>query len=454
MRPRSSTLAGLAVALVAPALVGITGSPASAAGSDSIVYLQGGRVWIAQADGTGARPFTVAQYGWSSPSEDDQGNVVVVGGLGHDNPAEGTTDMPSSEIYRFAPDGNQIGGPIPTWGSHSSSSCPTKGPESARVSPDGTKVAYGIFDCGFASYTTLWTPVTATTLNFPNQGYDQDPQYGQQDFYEPQWIDSSQFLVSHAGTTVTEDQARWFTHPTSGAVYAGSGWLDSRVTGTGAQGLVNRQGTSLAIFSDDAADWVDQKPRSVQLFLYSSPDLATAESNGWNLDCTVTLSAADTTDPYHLSPSFSSDGTKLYWGDDKGVEVATVSDRSSSCANVTPNLLIPGGSEPFVSPGGVHTPAANPNQPGVQQPTPQAVFTVTTAHPRARHGVQFDGTGSYETGGQITKYAWRLGDGATATGAVVKHKFAKPGTYSVRLTVTDAAGQKSKVTHSVTVRRS
>lgn len=443
MRARSSTLAGLAAALLAPALVGLAHSPASAAGTDSIVYLQDGRVWIAQADGSGARPFTLAQYGWESPSEDDQGNVVVVGGLGQTN----ESGLPSAEIYRFAPDGNQVGAPTPTWGSYSGG-CGTLGPDSARVSPDGTKVAYGIEQCGGGTVTTLWTPAGSTTLDFPHQ------QLGQEDFYQPQWLDSSQFLVNYAGNTPSQGQVRWFLHPTSGDDYAYNGaWYDDRVTGTGAVSVMNRQGTVFAIFADDGADWLDGKPRSVQLFLYSSPDLATAESSGWNLDCTINLSASDTSDPHHLSPSFSSDGTKLYWGDDKGVEAAPVSDRSNGCSNVIPTLLIPGGSQPFVSPGGVHTPAANPNQPGVQQPTPHPAFTVLTAHPRADHAVHFDGSSSYETGGQITKYAWSFGDGATAKGALVKHKFAKPGIYKVRLSVTDAAGQKARVTHSVTVKR-
>ncbi len=446
MRPRPMTLAGLALGLLAPALAGLTASPAAATGSDSIVYLKDGRVWIAQADGSGARAFTLAPYEWSSPSEDDQGNVVVVGGLAHTNPG-GTDAGPSSEIYRFAPDGNQIGGPIPTWGSYSTPSCPTYGPTSARVSPDGTKVAYGIFDCGSYSYTALWTPSTSTTLNFPNQDL------GQEDYYEPQWIDSSQFLVSHVGTTVTETQARWFVHPTSGGDYAGNGWYDSAVTGTGAQGVVNRQGTLLAIFSDDAADYMDGTPRHLQLVLESSPDLATAKSGGWNLDCTVNLSAADTSDPFNLSPSFSSDGTKLYWGDDKGIEVANVADRSGGCAHVTPSLLIPGGSQPFVSPGGVHTPAPNPHQPGVEPATPEASFVVTTARPHAHHAVHFDASTSGETGGQIVKYAWSFGDGTSAQGELVKHTYRKPGTYRVRLVVTDAAGVKDKVTHSVTVRR-
>ena len=195
------------------------------------------------------------------------------------------------------------------------------------------------------TYTTFWTPVTSTTLDFPGQSL------GAEDYYQPQWIDSSQMLVSHVGQTVTEDQARWLVHTTSDGTAPTTAGTHPAVTGTSAQGVVNRQGTSLAIFSDDAADYLDGKPRSVELFLYSSPNLATAETNGWHLDCTVTLSAAGTTDPYHLrARSFSSDGTKLYWGDDKGVEVATVGDRSDGCANVTPSLLFPGGSEPFVSP--------------------------------------------------------------------------------------------------------
>lgn len=438
--------AGASALLVTSLAATLAGAgPAAAAGSDSLVYLKSGRVWIANSDGTGARPFTTGTYNWSSPSEDDNGDVVVLGGLARVNP-DGSDSDGSSEIYRFAPDGNQIGKPIPTWGSYSTPACPTYGPDSARVSPDGTKVAYGIWDCGALSDTALWTPVTSTGLNFPNQTL------GQEDFYDPEWVDNSHFMVSHAGPTVTDSQSWFFVHSLNAGDDVGPGWTDSAFTGTGVQGLVSRQQTTLAAFEDDAADYTDAVPRHVSLFLYSSASLAAAAANGWHLDCTITLDAAHTSDPLHLSPSFSSDGTKLYWGDDQGVEVASISDRSNGCANVHPSLLVPGGSQPFVSSGGIHPSAAEPVQPGAHYP-PHARYTFTPARPRVHKAVTFDATSSYETLGLITGYSWRFGDGTSAKGRTVKHAFTKPGTYQVRLVVTDKRGNSGSVTHTVKVRR-
>jgi hypothetical protein len=444
--------AGLAtVTVVSSLLVTSLGTaPAHAVGQDSIVYLKGGQVWVAHADGTGAHQFTKAAYGWKSPSMDDNGNVVVVGGLARVNPG-GTDSDGSSEIYRFGPDGNQLGGATPTWGSYSSPACPTYGPESARVSPDGQKVAYGIFVCGDPTYTTLWTPIGSTNLNFPGQTV------GEENYYQPQWLDSSSFMASHVGTTFGT-QARWYLHPVPAAQYAGTGWYDDLVDGTGAQGLLPRDGKGLAIFSDDAADYLDGKPRNVKLFLYSTSDLAHAEADGFDIDCTVQLSAASTSDPYDLSPSFSSDGTKLYWADDLGIEVANVSDRSNGCANVHPTLLIPGGSMPFVSPGALGTLDATPKQPGVQSTHgsgqgPKASFKASPHKARTGAKVKFNGHASDDDQARIVRYAWVFGDGKKATGAVVKHRFKKPGKYKVRLVVTDASGATDTVQHTVKVTR-
>jgi hypothetical protein len=444
-RRRRSAIVGLAALLLAPLLIAVEGAgrATAATGTDSIVYLKGGRVWIARADGTGARAFTTGRYNWSAPSEDDHGNVVVLGGLARTNPG-GTDSSGSDQIFRFGPRGNQIGRPIPTWGSYSTPSCPTYPPNSARVSPDGTKVAYGIYDCGAFSYTALWTPITSTGLNFPNQ------RLGQEDFYQPQWIDNSQFVVSHVGTTVTDTQARWFVHPTSGADYAGTGWYDSAITGTGAQAVISRTGTTFAVFSDDAADYTDALPRHVDLFLYSAPSLASAKANAWHLDCTVALSAANTTRPLQLSPSIATDGSKIYWGDDKGVEVAQIQNRSNNCAAVRPTLLIPGGAEPFVSAGGIHPPVAEPIQPGAHYP-PHARFSVTPLRPHARKAVIFDGRTSYETLGRIVRYTWHFGDRTAANGRTVKHTYLRAGIYRVQLIVTDGRGITSAVTRALRV---
>jgi outer membrane protein assembly factor BamB len=56
--------------------------------------------------------------------------------------------------------------------------------------------------------------------------------------------------------------------------------------------------------------------------------------------------------------------------------------------------------------------------------------------------VSFDGTPSkdYEATGTIVSWAWDFGDNTAASGSKIDHTFATPGTYTVKLTVTDAQG--------------
>jgi PKD repeat protein len=427
----ASLLGGTArAATAAPSRSASPQSAATAAATSpagSIVYLKGGNVWIAHADGTHARQFTTRKLNWSSPSEADNGTVVVAGGLSRIN-KDGSDSSGSSEIYRFKPNGQQIGGVIPTWGSYSTPSCPTYGPNSVRVSPDASKIAYGIWECGDDSYTALWTPATATGLKFPSQTL------GQEDFYEPYWINNSEFVVSHAGPTVSDSQARWFVHKTTQADDTGViGWNWAAMTGTGAQAVLTKTGSILAVFEDDAADRTNGKPRTVRLWLFS--DLV---NGSYTKNCTVKLNAASTSHPLQLSPSFSTDGKELLWGDDKGVEVASTTN-PGNCGAVKPRLLIPGGSQPFFS-GGVEKPAL-----------PVAAFGVSPGVPRHGAAATFNGGSSHELGGKIKAWAWKFGDGHTAAGAKVSHRFAKAGTYKVTLTVTDAAGQHATVTRKVKV---
>jgi len=63
----------------------------------------------------------------------------------------------------------------------------------------------------------------------------------------------------------------------------------------------------------------------------------------------------------------------------------------------------------------------------------------------------FDGTGSSDSDGSITSYAWDFGDGNAATGSTASHTYAADGTYSVNLTVLDNDGGSNTKTVSVTV---
>lgn len=65
--------------------------------------------------------------------------------------------------------------------------------------------------------------------------------------------------------------------------------------------------------------------------------------------------------------------------------------------------------------------------------------------------VGLDGSASTDPDGSIVSYAWRFGDGATASGATTTHTYAADGTYAVELTVTDDGGLSATTSLSVAV---
>jgi hypothetical protein len=334
-----------------PAGATTLGSNATAPGS--IVYLKNGNVWIAHLNGSHARQFTKHKFDWSSPSEANNGMVVVAGGLPKNNPG-GTDSDASSLIYKFSPNGNQIGKPIPTWGTFSSPSCDSFAPVSVQVSPDAKKIAYGIWQCSAPSYTALWTPSNSTTLNFPHQ------HVGQLDFYEPHWINNSTFLVSHVGPPVSDTQARWYTHGVNQADDTGfKGWTDSKVGDNDSQALISPDGDKLLIFEDDALSWTNGKPRLLRLWIWTGKNVP----SNWTRRCEIKLNAAQTPVPLRMDPSVSSNSKELIWSDSRGVEEVSLAT-PANCASIKPHLLIRGGAEASFSAGSEKPGAAHPRQPG------------------------------------------------------------------------------------------
>ncbi|WP_165970562.1 PKD domain-containing protein [Actinomadura sp. 6K520] len=63
----------------------------------------------------------------------------------------------------------------------------------------------------------------------------------------------------------------------------------------------------------------------------------------------------------------------------------------------------------------------------------------------------FDGTASTDPDGDVESYAWEFGDGQAGTGATPQHTYDEPGTYPVRLTVTDDRGGEATTTEQVVV---
>jgi PKD repeat protein len=86
---------------------------------------------------------------------------------------------------------------------------------------------------------------------------------------------------------------------------------------------------------------------------------------------------------------------------------------------------------------------------------PTAAFTASANPATAGLPVGFDASGSTDSVGTITGYAWNFGDPGsaenTSTGRNPTHVYATPGSYTVSLTVTNDAGQSSIRNAAVTV---
>ena len=97
--------------------------------------------------------------------------------------------------------------------------------------------------------------------------------------------------------------------------------------------------------------------------------------------------------------------------------------------------------------GGGSTPTEPPAGPTNQPPV--ATFTASVTTGTAPLAVVFDASASSDPEGTALTYAWSFGDGTSAGDAVVIHVFDGPGSYTVRLTVTDSLGARDTASRSV-----
>ena len=87
---------------------------------------------------------------------------------------------------------------------------------------------------------------------------------------------------------------------------------------------------------------------------------------------------------------------------------------------------------------------------GVANPTVDFAFSPSS--PGVNQQVFFDANGSQAAPGRtITRYDWNFGDGFFGNGVTESHRFAKAGSFSVTLTLTDSAGKTSAASKSITV---
>jgi hypothetical protein len=325
----------------------VSGASASAAHADSLVFMNGGNVWISHGDGSTARQVTGGTNTWSWPTEDDGGHILVAGGAGGIRP--GVEDTPGSEIYRLDQHGASLAAPQNTPGSISTVACPTYPPVGLRVAPDGVHFAYHSWFCDHNNVELGTVGGNA----FTSSDYIEDMVF-------PTWVNNSEYLVSRGGDPGigTCDPANshyiceWGGRTVGQQIDYWYPWFaDTASSATGFDGeAISRDGTKFAVVEDDGADWLGAAHNvSLRLFTAASgpPGPSADTTPAPTLKCSLPLPA----DPnstlwyYNAGPIFSPDGTKLAFAEPDGVHIANVSNLNS-CAGVTAPLAIPGATQP------------------------------------------------------------------------------------------------------------
>lgn len=82
---------------------------------------------------------------------------------------------------------------------------------------------------------------------------------------------------------------------------------------------------------------------------------------------------------------------------------------------------------------------------------PVSSFTASTVEGEVPLSVTFDASGSHDPDGTVVAYAWRFGDGGTATDVTAAHSFVQPGHFTVELDVRDDDGATATSVLDVTV---
>jgi hypothetical protein len=325
-----TSLAGALAASSAPA--GGTGPEVTAAGAGSILYLKGGKLWVASPDGRVKRrvPHTGT---FDFPSQADNGTIVAQRGI---------------NFHRLSRSGKELNKPITTAFRTNPILPAYDGPFWPEVSPDGTTIAYTYSfvashfdpDCNCQR-----TSPSLNTSYTPANRFAEKPNIFR--FYaHASWIDNrtvlgtTEHIYDYGGNGLNSVAV----DPLGGGDDSYRTWFSECVSGCDDiqtlrmyrvdEGEMTRQRDKLVFTAGDLGGPASGK----RLFIYRTKGAPPKLPAG---PCHVTGPNGKFT-----SPTWSPDGKSLAWEDKKGIWVGRVGDVSGQTCQLTKTLVIPGGSSP------------------------------------------------------------------------------------------------------------